>query len=127
MITENELNILSGEILDASIEVHRELGPGLLESVYEECLFKELTSREIKVERQIELPIFYKGDRLNSNLRLDLLVANQIIVELKSVDCILPIHQAQIITYLKLSDKSLGLLINFNERLLKNGFKRYRI
>lgn len=124
--SENTLNSLSGEILDASIEVHREMGPGLLESVYEECLFKELTDRGLKVDRQLELPIHYKECLLDGKLRIDLLVENAIIVELKSVESLQPIHKAQIITYLKLSNISLGLLINFNEKLLKNGFQRFR-
>ena len=124
--SENTLNSLSGEILDASIEVHRAMGPGLLESVYEECLFKELTDRGLKVDRQLELPIHYKECLLDGKLRIDLLVENAIIVELKSVESLQPIHKAQIITYLKLSNISLGLLINFNEKLLKNGFQRFR-
>jgi GxxExxY protein len=127
MMTETEINLLSGEILDASISVHREMGPGLLESVYEECLCYELLSRNVKVDRQVFIPIKYKQKVLDANLRLDLLIEDTIIVELKSVEKIMPIHQAQIMTYLKLSNKSIGLLINFNEKLLKNGFKRYRI
>ena len=118
------LNEISGKILDAAIEVHRNLGPGLLESVYEVCLEKELIVRDLKVKRQVELPIFYKGDKLDSKFRLDLLIEDEIIIELKTVDKLLPVHKAQILSYLKLSNKRLGLLINFNEALLKNGFKR---
>ncbi len=124
---EDHLNEISGLILGACIDVHRALGPGLLESVYEECLYYELkVNIGFSVLRQVELPIEYKGNTLDSKLRLDLLVEDEIIIELKSVEKILPIHKAQILTYLKLSGKSLGLLINFNETLLKNGFKRYR-
>ncbi len=126
-MTEDRLNEISGLILGASIEVHRTMGPGLLESVYEECLYFEIMQLGLKVQRQVELPIMYKDNILDSKLRLDLLVEGQIIIELKSVEKIAPIHQAQIITYLKLSKKTLGLLINFNETLLKHGFKRYRI
>jgi len=126
-MTEDRLNEISGLILGASIDVHREVGPGLLESVYEECLYFELIQLGLKVQRQVELPIEYKGNILGSKLRLDLLVEDEIIIELKSVEKFAPIHQAQIITYLKLSNKTLGLLINFNETLLKHGFKRFRI
>jgi len=126
-MTEDRLNEISGLILGASIDVHREVGPGLLESAYEECLYFELIQLGLKVQRQVELPIEYKGNILGSKLRLDLLVEDEIIIELKSVEKFAPIHQAQIITYLKLSNKTLGLLINFNETLLKHGFKRFRI
>ena len=119
-----EINNLSGQILDAAIEVHRNLGPGLLESVYEICLTEELTERSIKVERQVNLPIKYKGKILSKEFFIDLLVENEIIIELKTVDKILPVHEAQLLTYLKLADRKLGLLINFNEALLKNGYRR---
>lgn len=119
-----EINNLSGQILDAAIEVHRNLGPGLLESVYEICLTEELTERNIKVERQVNLPITYKGKILSKEFFIDLLVENEIIIELKTVDKILPVHEAQLLTYLKLADRKLGLLINFNEALLKNGYRR---
>ena len=120
-----ELNRLSKEILDASITVHREMGPGLLESVYEECLAEELRLRNIKATSLVELPLIYKGKKLNKDFRLDLLVENEIIIELKTVDKILPVHGAQIISYLKLADKKLGFIINFNVALLKEGFKRF--
>ena len=123
---ETELNKISGLIIGAAIDVHKEVGPGLLESVYEECLYFELVQLGLKVERQVELPINYKGNKLRGNLRLDLLVEDEVIVELKSVDKIHPIHRAQIITYLKLSNRTLGLLINFNETLLKHGVERFR-
>lgn len=127
MNNEKYINEISGEILDASITVHEELGPGLLESIYEECLTIELEERMMHIQRQVELPISYKDKKLNNRLRIDLLVENQVIIELKSVEKLLPIHQAQLMTYLKLSKKDLGLLINFNEKLLKNGFRRIRM
>ena len=125
-MTETRLNEISGLILGAAIEVHRTMGPGLLESVYEECLYFEIKQLGLKVERQVELPIEYKAKTLDSKLRLDLLIEDEVIIELKAVEKIAPIHQAQIITYLKLSNKPLGLLINFNVSLLKHGFKRFR-
>lgn len=124
-MNKDELNILSGKILDAAIEVHRELGPGLLESVYEHCLYKELTSRGLKVERQVILPVVYKDETIDKGFRIDLLVEDAIIIELKAVDLFSKINEAQIITYLRLANKKLGLLINFNTRLLKHGFNRY--
>ena len=120
-----ELNRLSKELLDAAIEVHREMGPGLLESVYEECLVEELKLRKLIASDQVELPLFYKGKKLKKKFRIDLLIENEIIVELKTVDQILPLHEAQIISYLKLTDKKLGFLINFNVPLLKQGFRRF--
>ena len=118
-------NKLSGQILDAAITVHKEMGPGLLESVYELCLLKELQFRNVYVEHQVAVPLFYKGEDLKKDFRLDLLVSKQIIIELKAVDYILPVHEAQIISYLKLTNMKLGFLINFNVPLLKNGFKRF--
>ena len=124
-MNKNELNNLSKEILDASIVVHREMGPGLLESVYEVCLIEELRLRNINAVSQIELPLIYKNKKLNKNFRIDILVESEIIIELKTVDKILPVHEAQIISYLKLADKRLGFLINFNVSLLKQGFNRF--
>jgi len=118
------LNKLSGIILDCSIEVHRNLGPGLLESVYEVCLCKELSLRGIKFQKQVSLPVNYKGEKLDVDYRIDLLVENEIIVELKSVEQMIPVYEAQLLTYLKLADKKLGLLINFNVPRLVDGFKR---
>lgn len=120
----NKLNFISGAVLDASIEVHKNLGPGLLESVYELCLLKELKKRNINAVRQLELPIIYKGEVIDKNFCIDILAENEVIIELKTVEKIMPIHKAQIMTYLKLSDKKLGLLINFNVPLLKDGFER---
>lgn len=117
-------DVVTGQILDACIEVHRNLGPGLLESTYEICLMKEFQLRGIKAERQVKLPIKYKEFELDQDYRIDILVENEFILELKSVETIIPIHQAQIITYLKLANKRIGFLINFNEVKLINGFKR---
>jgi GxxExxY protein len=112
------------EIVDAAYKVHKELGPGLLESVYEACLTHELTKRGLKVDTQIELPVHYETVRLDIGFRLDLLVENEIIVELKAVETMIPLFEAQLLTYLKLTGKRLGLLINFNVPLIKNGIKR---
>ncbi len=120
-----QLNKLSAELLDASIEVHREMGPGLLESVYEHCLIEELSMRKIYAERQVYLPLVYKGKELHKDFRIDIMVENEIPIELKTVEFILPVHEAQIISYLKLADKRLGFIINFNVPLLKNGFRRF--
>jgi len=118
------VNELSRIAVDASLQVHRDLGAGLLETVYEVCLCEELQSRGLKVERQIKLPIHYRGKELDADLRLDLLVEDALIIELKSVDSILPIHEAQLLTYLKLTGRRLGLLINFNVPLIKDGIRR---
>ncbi|HKM94567.1 MAG TPA: GxxExxY protein [Prolixibacteraceae bacterium] len=120
-----KLNILSKEILDASITVHREMGPGLLETVYEYCLMKEFEIRGIKANNQVLVPLYYKGELLNKDFRIDILVEDEIVIELKSVFDILPVHEAQIISYLKLANKKLGFLINFNESLIKHGFHRF--
>lgn len=120
-----DYNKTSGEILDACITVHKIMGPGLLETVYEECLMKELEMRNIPVRNQVPIPLIYKGYNLFKDLKIDILVANAIIIELKSVEIMHPVYDAQIITYLKLADKRLGFLINFNVELLKNGFKRF--
>lgn len=119
-----QINKLSGIILDCSIEVHRNLGPGLLESVYEVCLCKELTLKGLKFQRQVLLPVNYKGENLDADYRIDLLVEDEIIIELKSVELMNPVYEAQLLTYLKLADKKLGLLINFNVPRLIDGFKR---
>ena len=115
---------LSGEIIGAAIEVHRILGPGLLESIYEEALVLELELRKIEVSRQVEVPVEYKGQRLTNILRLDLLVDELIIVEVKSVEHIMPVHEAQLLSYLKLTGKRLGLLINFNSATLSKSVRR---
>ncbi len=115
---------LTREIIGAAIEVHKELGPGLLESAYEECLCHELSARGLKFQRQLTVPVTYKGTALDCGYRIDLLIEDSVIVELKSVECILPIHGAQLLTYMKLMHKTVGLLINFNVPLLKQGILR---
>jgi GxxExxY protein len=115
---------LTGRIIGAAIEVHRELGPGLLESSYEECLCHELSLRSIAFRRQLEQPVLYKGLRLDCGYRLDVLAAETVVLELKSVETLLPIHEAQLLTYLRLSRKPVGLLINFNVAVLKDGLIR---
>ena len=117
-------NEISGQIVDAAIKVHTALGPGLLESAYQGCLAYELRKRGLKVEVQLGLPVVYDDVNIEVGYRIDLLVEDRVIVELKSVDKIAPIHQAQLLTYLRLSDKRLGLLINFNVLHLKDGIKR---
>jgi GxxExxY protein len=119
-----EINTLSGEVIGAAIEVHRVFGPGLLESAYELALERELVLRGLSVERQKPVPLEYKGAALGDGFRIDMLINDQLIVEIKAVDCIQPIHEAQLLTYLRLTGKQLGLLINFNERILKSGLKR---
>jgi len=119
-----DINDLTGEVIGAAIEVHKILGPGLLESAYEECLCRELELRKIPHERQKELPIEYKGLRLDCGYHLDILVANRLILELKACESLEPIHKAQLLTYLKLTGIKLGLLINFNVPVLKQGIKR---
>jgi GxxExxY protein len=119
-----DIEEIGGQVLDAAIAVHRELGPGLLESAYEACLLHELSNRGIQVQCQVALPVTYKGLELEAGYRIDILVEDRIIVELKSVEQLLPIHQAQMISYLKLSGLTLGFLVNFNVPLLKQGFKR---
>jgi GxxExxY protein len=121
---ERQENNISGKIIGAAIEVHKHLGPGLLESAYEECLCCELDLRGIEFKRQVPLPLNYKGLNLDCGYRLDLLVENKIIVELKTVEAIAPIHEAQMLTYLKVRDMRVGLIINFNVRLLVDGIKR---
>ncbi|NUN68958.1 MAG: GxxExxY protein [Bacteroidetes bacterium] len=119
-----DLNGISRKVIGCGIEVHKQLGPGLLESTYEHCLAYELQLSGIHVERQKVLPVLYKDVHLDCGYRLDLLVEGELIVELKAVDKLLPIHEAQVLTYLKLSQKRLGLLMNFNEKLLMNGVRR---
>lgn len=111
-------------IIGAAIEVHRHLGPGLLESAYEECLCHELHLLSLNFQRQVDLPVAYKGLKLDCGYRIDLIVADEVVLELKSVEKLMPIHEAQLITYLKLSGKRVGLLINFNVPLLTQGIIR---
>jgi len=119
-----EAELLATKVLDAAFQVHRQLGPGLLESVYEHCLCHELRKKQVLFDSQLALPIHYDGEKIEGGLRLDLLVGNMVVVELKAVDMLLPIHEAQLFTYLKLTNNRLGFLINFNVTLLKNGIKR---
>lgn len=119
-----DINKLSGQIIGAAIEVHKSLGPGLLESAYEECLCHELQLRKIVYERQKPLPVVYKGVNLDCGYRLDVVAKNAIILELKAVEKIEPIHQAQLLTYLKLSGLKLGLILNFNVPVMKDGIVR---
>ena len=120
----NELNVLSERVIGAAIEVHRALGPGLLESAYEECLCHEFKLADLRFERQKPLPVVYKGMSLDCGYRIDLVVEGVIILELKTVEVLLPLHQAQLLTYLKLTGISLGLLIDFYVAVLKDGLKR---
>jgi len=120
-----ELNNLSSQIIKAAIHVHKELGPGLLESVYQACMVIELKAMGVTVQSEVPLPISYRGQRVHEEgFRLDLLVEDAIVVELKSVERIQDVHKKQLLTYLRLSQKPLGLLINFNETLLKDGITR---
>ncbi|RJP36256.1 MAG: GxxExxY protein [Phycisphaerales bacterium] len=119
-----DINDISGAIVDSAVKVHRALGPGLLESAYQGCLVYELHKRGHKVEAQKVLPVWYDGVKIDVGYRLDLLVDDAVIVELKAVSELEPIHEAQILTYLKLSGKKLGLLMNFNVPLMKEGIKR---
>jgi GxxExxY protein len=111
-------------VIGAAIEVHRELGPGLLESAYEECLCYELSLRQFSFERQVELPVSYKGIQVGCNYRIDVLVEGEVVVELKATETVLPVHLAQLLTYLRLSGKHTGLLINFHVDILKKGIYR---
>ncbi len=120
-----EVNRVSGQVVDAVFGVHKELGPGLLESVYEACLCHELTLRKVSFRSQVVLPVVYKNLRLEAGLRLDLLVAESVIVELKSVQRMEPVFEAQILSYLKLTRFRVGLLINFNAPILKDGIYRF--
>ena len=115
---------LTGQIIGAAIEVHRVLGPGLLESAYEECLCHELALRRLAFERQVPVPVRYKGLNLDCAYRVDVLVENSVILEIKSVDAVLGVHQAQLLTYMKITQKPVGLLINFNTAFLKEGIYR---
>ncbi|HTC22215.1 MAG TPA: GxxExxY protein [bacterium] len=119
-----EVNEITGQIVDSAIEVHRVLGPGLLESVYEACLVREISNRGLKFERQFPVAVVYKNEKLDIGFRIDLFVGNCVVVELKVVEEILPIHEAQILTYLKLTGNRVGLILNFNVRWMKNGIQR---
>jgi len=115
---------LTWQIIGAAIEVHKHLGPGLLESVYQISLARELTLRDIPFRREVNIPVKYKGESLNANFRADFIVADRVILELKAVEHLLPVHEAQLITYMRLASCSIGFLINFNVPVLKNGIVR---
>jgi len=120
-----EFDLLSNKVIGCAIEVHRELGPGLLESAYEQCLAAELSRSGVPFQAQLDLPVTYKGTRLDCGYRIDLLVDKQLIVELKSIEQLLKIHEAQILTYMRLAKVNVGLLMNFNVPVLKKGIKRF--
>lgn len=124
-MNKDRFNQLSKEILDAAITVHKEMGLGLLESVYEFCFMKEFELRGIFAENQVPVQLVYKDYMLDKGYRIDVLIEKEIIIELKAVEMVLPVHEAQIISHLKLTDKRLGFLINFNVPLLKQGFRRF--
>ena len=116
---------LTDRVIGCAIEVHRHLGPGLLENAYEECLCRELDLQVIPFKRQVSLPIEYKGVKLDCGYRMDVVVEDRVVVKIKCVEKLLPLHEAQLLTYLKLSDMQVGLLLNFNVPVLKSGIKRF--
>jgi GxxExxY protein len=124
MHDDKNLNAITDKIIGSAINVHRELGPGLLESAYEACLVHDLMGTGLKVEQQKSLPVIYKDVKLDCGYRLDLMVDDEVIVEIKSVEKLIPVHSAQLLSYLKLSGCSVGLLVNFNVEILKSGIKR---
>lgn len=124
MISKSDYEEIGKKIVHASYEVHKELGPGLLESVYEICLVEELRNLHLKVERQVRLPVTFKGKLLDKNFVIDLLIEDLVVIELKAVEVLLPVHEVQLLTYMKLADLKLGYLINFNVPLIKQGIKR---
>ena len=124
---EGDNSSLTGIVIGCAIEVHRQLGPGLLESTYQQCLAHELVHKGLSLELERKLPVIYKGIKIDCGYRIDLLVEKQLILELKSVDQLKKIHEAQVLTYMKLSQINTGLLINFNVDLLKKGIKRFKI
>ena len=115
---------LTDEVIGAAIEVHRHLGPGLLESAYEECLCRELQLRSLSFERQKPLPLEYKGIKLDCGYRIDVIVEHKVLLELKCVDCVIPVHEAQLLTYLRLSGLKVGLILNFHGAVMRDGIKR---
>jgi GxxExxY protein len=119
-----EINDVTGAVIGAAVDVHKALGPGLFESVYEECLCHELSLRKVAFDRQPALPVMYKGAKLECGFRPDLVVEDSVVVEIKAVEDLLPIHDAQLLTYLRLGRWNVGLLMNFNVAVLKNGIKR---
>ncbi len=124
MFSEAEYEKIGSKIVQASFEVHKELGPGLLESVYEVCLVEELRNLHLQVERQVKLPVIFKGRILDKEFFIDLLVEKSVVIELKAVEELLPVHEVQLLTYMKLANMKLGYLINFNVPLIKHGIRR---
>jgi len=124
MKSKEEYEQIGSVILECAIEVHKTLGPGLLESIYEECLCEELRNKGLKAQNQVYLPLYYKGRKLDKNFRIDILVEDIIILEIKSVYEIYPIDEAQLVSYMRLADIKLGYLLNFNQILLKDGIRR---
>ncbi|MEO0045194.1 MAG: hypothetical protein RL705_385 [Bacteroidota bacterium] len=122
-----EINLLTEKVIGLAIEVHRQLGPGLLESAYKECLFYEIKKSGINAECEKSLPLIYKEIKLEQGYRIDLLIENKLVIELKTVEAFTDVHFAQILTYMKLGNYSTGLLINFNTKMLKQGIKRFKI
>jgi len=125
VVSQDELDSISYKIIGLAIEVHKQLGPGLLESAYQECLYYEIKNSGLIVEKQKALPIIYKDIKLDHGYRIDLLIENKIVIELKTVEAFTDVHFAQILTYLKLGNYPLGLLINFHSKILKNNIKRF--
>ncbi len=125
LVSQDELDTISYKIIGLAIEVHKQLGPGLLESAYQECLYYEIMNSGLIVEKQKALPIIYKDIKLDHGYRIDLLIENKIVIELKTVEAFTDVHFAQILTYLKLGNYPLGLLINFDSKILKNNIKRF--
>lgn len=119
-----EINDITGIIIEECIKIHRELGPGLFESVYEEVLSYRLSKRNLKVERQVQIPVVYEEVKLDIGFKADLIVEDEVIIEIKSIEKLAPVHHKQLLTYLRLTTLKVGLLINFNEELLKDGIKR---
>ena len=122
-----EINQITQKIIGCAIEVHKNLGPGLLESVYAECMIFELQNSGLRVESQKPVPVIYKERKLDYSYKIDILVEDVVLIELKSVDAFNPMHEAQILTYMKFAGKKIGLLINFNVTMLRNGLRRYRL
>ena len=122
-----EINEITRKIIGCAIEVHKHLGPGLLESAYSECMIYELQNSGLRIEAQKPLPVIYKERKLDYGYRIDILVEDTVLIELKSVDAFNPVHEAQILTYMKFAGKKIGLLINFNVTMLRNGLRRYRL
>ena len=120
-----DINEISSKIIGCAIEVHKHLGPGLLESAYQECLYYELKNAGLEVKKEVALPVVYKEIKLNHGYRIDLLVENQIVLELKTVDALIDVHEAQILTYMKLGNYKLGLLLNFQVKMMKDGLFKF--